>query len=75
MKKATLWSLLVVFGALPMVLAAINTAAPSSPTTGAGELATGLFNSFGQFTGVLYLIVGVAIVSTWAYAGTSGGGF
>lgn len=78
MKKATTWSLLVVFGALPVLTIGINQAAnDSSPgASTATGLATRLFNSFSAFSGTIFLIVGVAIIASWVYGSDgNGGGF
>jgi len=76
MRQASTWSLLVVFGGLPILAIGINQAANDTlpSTTAATSLATRLFNSFNGFMGSILLLVAVAIIASWAYSTTSSGG-
>jgi len=73
MKKVTPWSLLIIFGGLPVLLIAINKASPANPTSDATTFAVSLFDSIGQFVGIVFLVVAVMIIGGWMFTTETSG--
>lgn len=74
MKKVTPWSLLIVFGGLPILLVGINEAVPDNPTADATTFADGLLTAIGDGSGFLFMLVAATLIAGWVFS-SDGGGF